>query len=154
MVELLLALMVASIVLAAVSTLAGATVAADEATEQVGREQTHLRQVSMRLEDLIHRANSVTVIAEDGFELWHDNNADGLATADELTQITRGADGNALTIGSTEVHSKCQNISFAYDNVSPATRLITVTFSINENGQLQTHNINAGLRVSNKHQKF
>ena len=153
LVELMVALIVASVVLAAVGTLAGATTAADRATDLMGKEQSHLRQISMRLTDLIRRANRVTITAEDGFELWHDNNADGLATADELTQVTRGGDGNTLAIGASETHTKCQTINFGYDTVAPDTRLITVSFYITENGQLQNHSINAHLRVSDEHRK-
>lgn len=152
--ELLIALIVASVVLAAVSTLAGATVAADEATDQMGREQTYLRQVSMRLTDLIRRANRVTFTDTNGFELWHDANADGWEFADEITTVMSGADGNILTIGFNEIHSKCQNITFAYDAAAPDTRFITVSFDINENGQTQTHSINARLRVSDAHRIF
>jgi len=154
LVELMVALIVASIVLAAVVTLAGATAAANDATDQMGRQQGQLRQVSMRLTDLIRRANRVTIWAEDVFELWHDNNADGLATADELTQVSRGADGNTLTIGASESHTKCKNISFGYDAAAPDTRFITVSFQITENGQVQTHSVNARLWVSDAHRKF
>jgi len=154
MVELLLALMIASIVLAAVTTLAEATTVANDVTDQMGREQSQLRQVSMRLTDLIRRANRVTSASAEGFELWHDNNADGLATADELTQVTRGADENTLTIGASEQHTKCQKISFGYDVAAPDTRFVTVSFDITENGQLQHHSVNARLWVSDAHRKF
>jgi hypothetical protein len=108
----------------------------------------------MRLTDLIRRSNRVTATAEDGFELWHDNNADGLATADELTQVTRGADGNGITIGSTEEHANCQNVSFGYDTAAPDTRFITVRFEMIENKYLQEYSVNARLGVSGEHRKF
>ena len=151
LVEMMVALMIASIVLAAVATLAGATTAADQVTDQMGREQSQLRMVSMRLTDLIRRANHITTAVDDGFQLWHDNNADGMLTANELTQVVRAIDGNTLTIGSDEVYSQCKNISFAY---SPDERFITVSFDITENGQLQRHSINARFRVSDEHRKF
>ncbi|MHC4291901.1 MAG: PilW family protein [Planctomycetota bacterium] len=154
LVELLMALMIASIVLAAVVTLAGATAAANDATDEMGREQGQLRQVSMRLTDLIRRANRVTLWVEDGFELWHDNNADGLSTADELTQVTRGSGGNTLTIGANEAYTKCKNISFGKDADLPDIRFITVSFYITENGQIQKHSVNARLWVSDAHRKF
>ena len=154
LVELMVALMIASIVLAAVATLAGATTAADQATDQMGREQSQLRMVSMRLTDLIRRANRVTIGAVNGFQLWHDNNADGIETADEKTTIVRGADGNTLTIGAGEAHNQCKNISFGYDTAAPATQFITVSFDIMENGQLQNHSANARLRASDNHRMF
>jgi prepilin-type N-terminal cleavage/methylation domain-containing protein len=154
LVELMMALMIASIVLAAVVTLAGATTAANDATDQMGREQGQLRQVSMRLTDLIRRGNRVTISAVNGFQLWHDDNADGIETADEKTTVVRGADGNTLTIGASETHTKCKNISFGYDVAAPDTRFITVSFQITENGQVQKHSVNARLWVSDAHRKF
>lgn len=154
MVELMMALIIASIVLAAVATLAGATNAANNATDQMGREQGQLRMVSMRLSDLIRRGNRVMSANTEGFQLWHDNNADGLATADELTLIARGTGGNTLTIGTSENHSKCKNISFGYDAAAPDTRFITVSFQITENRQVQNHSVNARLWVSDAHRKF
>ena len=141
-------------VLAAVSTLAGAASAADTATDQLGREQAQLRQVSIRLSDLIRRANRVQVTGVNGFMLWHDTNADGLATANETTTVIRGDDGNVLTIGDSEVHSQCRNISFTYDAESPDTRFITVSFEIIENEQTQRHSVNAQLRASDGHRQF
>lgn len=154
LVELMVALMVASIVLAAVATLAGATTAANDATDQMGRQQGQLRQVSMRLTDLIRRANHVTTAAADGFQLWHDKNADGLATANELTQVARDASHTTLLIGSNEAYPACKNISFGYDDPLGNTRFITVSFDITENGQTQHHSINAHLRASDAHRKF
>ena len=154
LVELMVALIVASIVLAAVATLAGATTAADQATDQMGREQSQLRLVSVYLTDLIRRANRVTISAVNGFQLWHDTNADGLKTADEMTLVVRGADGNTLTIGTDRTHSQCENISFGYDAVAPDTQFVTVSFDVSENGQLQNRSVNARLRVSDDHRKF
>ena len=153
LVELMMALLVASIVLSAVATLASATTAADQVTDQMGRDQSQLRMVSMRLTDMIRRANRVTIAAVNGVQLWHDNNADGIETADERTTIIRGADTNTLTIGSKETYSNCRDITFAYDTASPDTRFVTVSFDITENGISQRHSINAGLRVSDAHGK-
>ncbi|MEN8126304.1 MAG: prepilin-type N-terminal cleavage/methylation domain-containing protein [Planctomycetota bacterium] len=152
--ELMVALMVASIVLAAVVTLAGATTAADQATDQVGREQSQLRLVSVYLTDLIRRANRVTAASDEGFTLWNDADADGLASAGELTTVKRAPDANTLTIGTNRVFSQCKNISFAFDAAAPATQFVTVCFSVAENGQLQKHSVNARLRVSDSHRKF
>ena len=154
MIELMVALLVASIILSAVATLASATTAADRATDQMGRDQSQLRMVSMRLTDLIRRANGVTISAVNGFQLWHDTNADGLETSDERTTIIRGSDLNTLTIGSKESYDKCQDITFAYDAASPDTGFITVGFKITENGRLQEHTINARLWVSDGYKEW
>jgi hypothetical protein len=110
--------------------------------------------VSMRLSDLIRRANGVVLAAEDGFKLWHDANADGLATEDELVRVIRGADGDTLTIGADQSHTQCQNIQFAYDEAAPDTRFITVQFQMTEDGRLRNHSVNARLWASDEHKKF
>lgn len=154
LVELSVALLVTSIVLAAVAVLANATVIASMATDEMGRSQANLRQVSMRLSDLIRRANRVTVSLPGEFQLWHDNNADGLMTADELTRIARGADGNTLSIGASESHAVCRNIVFGYDVVAPETTLVTVWYDLTDNGQTQRYSVCAHLRGSDEHRKF
>ena len=154
LVELMVALLVASIVLGAVATLAGATSAADRVTDQMGREQSQLRMVSMRLTDMIRRANRVTISAVNGLQLWHDTNADGQKLTNEVTLIMRGSDGHGLTIGGSEVYNTIRNVSFAYDVASPDTRFVTISFDITENGQTQRHSINAQLRASDAHRKF
>ncbi len=157
LVELIIALMIASVVMAAVVTLANAAVNANQATDLMGREQAQLRLVLIRLTDLIRRANQVTAADIDSFQLWHDNNADGLKTADELTQISRGTGGNTLqidSIDSSEVYTQCRNISFDYDSAAPQTRKVTIWFDITAAGQSQRYSIVARLRASDEHQKL
>ena len=150
LVELMVALMVASVVLGAVATLASATACAKNATDEMGRQQAQLRCVTMRLTDLIRTANRVTSASADGFQLWHDNNADGAIDAElgELTDVTRGSDGNTLFIDNdkffkTESHWQCKNVSFLCD-----TRHIAIWFDMDDNGASQTHTVFAKLRVS------
>ncbi|MCI0498217.1 MAG: prepilin-type N-terminal cleavage/methylation domain-containing protein [Planctomycetales bacterium] len=154
LVELMIALLVGSVVMAAAATLASATTNAHLATDQMGREQAQLRQVSMRLTDLIRRANRVMSASSEGFQLWHDTNADGLATANELTQVSRGTGAVTLKIGAAESHSRCRNISFGYNAAAPDTRLITVWFDMSADGQTQRQAITARLRSSDDHRLF
>jgi prepilin-type N-terminal cleavage/methylation domain-containing protein len=154
LVEMMIALMVASVVMAAVATLASATTSAHLATDTMGREQAQLRQVSMRLADLIRRANRVMSTSSEGFQLWHDANADGLATADELMLVSRGTGANTLKIGSTESHSQCKNISFGFDIAAPDTRLVTVWFDMTVSGRTQRFTLTGGLRASDEHRQF
>lgn len=147
MIELLVALMIASIVLAAVATLAGATAAANEATEQMGREQAQLRQLSMRLTELIKWARDITGTEDNGFALWHDLNGDGLETADELTQVFRDGDYNTITIirnGVSEVYPQCKNVAFKY---VLGQSFIAVFFDLEENGAVVRHSVGASLRA-------
>jgi prepilin-type N-terminal cleavage/methylation domain-containing protein len=148
LVELMVALIVASIVLAAVSTLAQATVAADDATDQMGREQAQVRQLTMHLTDLIRRANKVTSSSEGEFVLWHDNNADGWESGDELTRIRRGADLNGLEIVDWAIYEVCESVDIQYDAAAPNTRFIRVGFTVSENGQMTEYSINGQLRLA------
>lgn len=149
LVEMMMALLIASIVLAAVTTLASATTSANDITDQMGRQQALLRQATMRLTDLIRRANRVTATSENGFELWHDNNADGIASADELTHVQRDVGGNGLRIGAAEIYAACRNVTFGYDAAAAAeTRFITTSFTLRDNGTDQMHRVNARLRLA------
>lgn len=148
LVELMIALLVSSVVLAAVATLSHATACADESTDAMGREQARLRYVNIRLTDLVQRANRVTAASSTGFELWHDADADGTVDSGELTQVACDTDGSTLIIGGSEEHSQCENLSFAYDAAAPLTRFIAVGFDLTENGSTQHYSVNAKLRVS------
>lgn len=155
LVELMVALLVSSVVLSAVATLAYATTSASTATDQIGREQSVLRHVTVRLSDLIMRANEVVSASDSGFELWHDTNTDGVPDANELTLVTRGSDGNTITIDETETditidepesYRQCKNVLFQYDVSVPGTQFIAIWFDLEENGQTQRHTVTARLR--------
>ncbi len=155
LVELMVALMVASVILGAVATLAGATGCAKDATDQMGRQQAQLRCVTMRLTDLIRTANRVTSSSATAFTLWHDNNLNNVEDADELTEIRLDTDvspedddDDTLMIGSSESHWKCNNVTFEYDAAAPATRFIAIWFDMDDNGVSQTHAVSAKLRAS------
>ena len=151
LVELMVALMIAAIVFSAVATLANATACADKATEQMGREQAQLRQVSVVMTDLIKRANQVIAADSSGFQLWHDVNADGIVDAGETTLVSRDGITTALTVDTFGPFSECLNAAFQYDAAAPATRFIMIQFEMDENGVTQTHTVSAKLRVSDDH---
>ena len=159
LVELLVALMVSSIVLSAVATLAYATGSAKEATDEMGREQAQLRHVRTRLTDLIKQSNRVyqTGIGTDyafewGVRLCHDLNADGdYDDSDETVWIYRYR--NTIRVyryGETayEIYTQCTNPTFQYGWEDGRPRTVAIWFDMNENGQTQRHSINAHLRVS------
>lgn len=147
LVELLVALLAASVVLAAVATLAGATTCAQTVTDQMGRERAELLQVSARLSDFIKRANAVTAAAADGFTLWHDVNGDGVQDADELTTVSRNASGDTIIVGTDEIYPNCENVEFVSNVADPNARFISVWFDLEEGGQTQRHSICARLRA-------
>ncbi|MBL7214464.1 MAG: prepilin-type N-terminal cleavage/methylation domain-containing protein [Phycisphaerae bacterium] len=97
LVELMVALIVTSVVLSAVATLAYATCSAKEATDDMGREQAQLRQVSIRLSDLIKRSNQILRSYDWGFVLWQDKDADGNRDHGEHVIVYRYYEASANT---------------------------------------------------------
>ena len=159
LVELMVALLVSSVILSAVATLAYATSSAKEAMDDMGREQAQLRQVSMRLTDLVKRSNRIyqtgfgtNYAFEWGTRLCHDLNADGDYTdVDEMIWIYRY--GNSIRVyrsteTSPEIYTQCTNPTFEYGWEDGRPRTVAIWFDMNANGQTQRHSINAHLRVS------
>ena len=149
LVELLVALTVTAVILSAVATLAHATGSAAEITDQIGREQAHLRHIQVRVGDLVRRANQIIETQSWGFRLWHDANLDGLVDDAETTWVRSDA-GQSVLIGdlsTNEIYERCQNVTFDYDTAAPDTRFVIIQFDMTESGQTQRHSIHAHLRV-------
>ena len=159
LVELMVALMVTSIVLSAVATLAYATSSAKETTDEMGREQAQFRHVSMRLTDLIKRANRIyrsgfgtNFAFEWGVRLCYDLNADGdYSDDDEMIWIYRY--NNSIRVfrpseTSPEIYTQCTNPTFQYRWEDGQPRTVAIWFDMNDNGQTQRYSINANLWVS------
>ena len=159
LVELMVALLVSSVILSAVAALAYATSSAKEATDDMGREQAQLRQVSMRVTDLIKSSNRVyrgafgmNYAYEWGTRLCHDLNADGdyndagetvwIYCYNNTIRVYRSAET------SPEIYTQCTNPTFEYGWKDGRPRTVAIWFDMNENGQTQRHSINAHLRVS------
>jgi len=146
--ELLIALMVGSIILAAAATLASATSCAKTATDQMGRNGAAVMQLQNRLSDLLIRANQVLYTSSSEYWLWHDTNKDGNKTFSEYTRIYRGSSGQGLYIyiagsGKTERYAQCRNVRFAYNT---SKSFVTVWFDLTDNGVSQTYTVSGALR--------
>ena len=98
LVELLVALTISSIVLAAVGTLAHAMSTAIEQTDEMGERQAEVRFATMRLTELVR--SSVRIWKTDyDVVLWEgDSNDDGIINGSELTYIQTQAGGDILEI--------------------------------------------------------
>ena len=142
-----MALIVASIVLGAVATLASAATSAHEATDDMGRQQGQVRQLTMYLTDLIQRANEVISSSEGEFVLWHDNNCNGWKSHDEFTRVRRGGDCNGLEIVGRATYQICKDVEIYYDSEAPNTHFIMISFTVTENGLATRYTINGKLRV-------
>lgn len=91
LVELLVALAVASIVLAAVATLAYAMSSANNATDDTSQKQAHVRYATLRISELIRHCKLVCYATGDDLAIWRaDDDHDGQINIGELVYIERG----------------------------------------------------------------
>jgi len=151
MAEMLVALMVASIILAAAATMAGALSAGKTANDQVSRNGAYLLQLQTRLSDLIMRANEVVGVNSQGFTLWLDiNKDDSKDMVREFFYVRTSATRDWVIISGTgfqENYKQSSNVQFYLDNADKAlVKHITVQFNMVENGVTQTYTISGTLR--------
>jgi len=93
LVELLVALMVTSIILAAVATLAFAMSSVKTSTDDTSYKEAHLRYATLRLTDLIRNCRLVCAAVGNDTAIWKsDDNGDGKINAAELVYIEAGSD--------------------------------------------------------------
>lgn len=99
MVELLVALVVTSVLLAAISTLAFALSSAQDATENMSRSQAEVRSASLRIRDLICNCNLICFASDDDIAIWvSDDNNDNKINVGELTYIEFGTGRDHLRL--------------------------------------------------------
>ena len=155
LVELLVALMILSIVLTAAATMAGALSGAKTANDQLSREVTTLLQVQTRLSDVIMRANEVTLCEAGRLVLWHDNDADGAAAADDSEYMTIETDGSSLILyqnddpSDKEIYSNCQLTNIYGDQAVPDTKWVMIEFTMSQHGITQAYSVCGTLRAKN-----
>ena len=91
LVELLVALVVTSIVLTAVATLAFAMGTANDISDDTGRKQAEVRFVTLRISELIRHCRLICATAGTDLAIWRaDDNGDGLININELVYIDAG----------------------------------------------------------------
>ncbi|MBN2182413.1 MAG: prepilin-type N-terminal cleavage/methylation domain-containing protein [Sedimentisphaerales bacterium] len=99
LVELLVTLVVSSVVLAAVATLAFALGTANDATDELSLKQAQLRFATLGIQDLIRHSKLVCFAGNDGVALWRaDENNDGRINIGELVYIECGQEGDYLKV--------------------------------------------------------
>lgn len=95
--ELLVALMVTSIVLTAVATLAYALGAANDATDDTSRKQAQLRYTTLRISDLIRHCRLICGMPGNDLAIWRaDDNNDGKINPTELVYLEAGQEKDRL----------------------------------------------------------
>ena len=149
--ELLIALMITSIILSAVASLAYSLGKANKITSEMGINQAYLRKVTLRISDLIRKSNQVISADSDSIVLWADANADGVIDVSERITIQNDIEGNSIIISQSEAYTQCQNVQFYTDAAAPNTKLVSVFFDLVQDGATESYQITASLRCSDKH---
>ena len=173
LVELLLALIVTGILLAAVTTLAFAVGAANDTTDDTSQKQAQVRFATLRISELIRHCKLICGTPNSEIAIWRaDNNGDGQININELVYIEKGAgsdylrfcefplsDASIVNLSdiqtlSTSSYSvtyislvpQCTNVQFSFDVVPPYSRFVSISFDVLENGIVRQYQINTSLR--------
>ena len=99
LVELLIALMVTSIVLSAVATLAYALGTANDATDDKAEKQAQVRYATLRISELIRHCKLICGTSDNDLAVWcADDNDDGEINPTELVYLEAGQNRNYLRL--------------------------------------------------------
>jgi len=174
LVELLVALVVTSIILTAVATLAFALGTTSDSMDDISRKQAQVRFVTMRISELIRHSKLICGTPGGELAVWEaDENGDGQININELVYIEKGSAADYLrlcvfpssgtstvTLSQIETLSpgsysvtyvplipQCSNVQFSLDNadVPPKSKLVSISFDLVENNAVHKYQINAAL---------
>jgi len=173
LVELLVALVVTGIVLAAVATLAFAMGAANDVADDSSQKQAQVRYATLRISELIRHCKLICGTPGGDVAIWQaDDNGNGQININELVYIERGAGGDYLRLCefpssdtspvnlsdietlSTSGYSvtyvplvpQCSSVQFSLDAAPPNSRFMSISFDILENGIIRQYQISDTLR--------
>ncbi len=174
LIELLVALVVTSIIMTAVATLAYAMSSANDATDDTSRKQAQVRFATLTISDLIRHCKLICATPGGELAVWRADDGDGQININELVYIERGTgndylrlckfpstDTSPVNLGDIATLStgdydvtyvplipQCSNVQFYLDDpgTPPNSRLVTISFDIVENGIARQYQINAMLR--------
>ncbi len=189
LVELLVALVVTSIVLTAVATLAYALGTVNEASDDTSRKQAEVRYATLKISELVRYCKLICAAPGDDVVIWKadDNPHNGRIDVLELAYIENVSGENCMNLlefsscpgwlaswfsgqasqiywlgqsgckglfvdECTETRSylvrECSNVEFLFDDDEgpPWSRLLTISFDMEEKGVLHSYQISAALR--------
>jgi len=98
LIELMVGLLVTSIILSAVATLAFALSSADRVVGDTAFTQAQLRQATLRLSELIGQCKLLCAAPGNDLVVWRADEGDNKIDVNELVYIERGADSNTLQL--------------------------------------------------------
>jgi len=172
LVELLVALVVTSIILSAVATLAYAVSAAGEVMADSAEKQAQLRCARLRISELIRHCKLVHATNNGDLVVWQaDSNGDRGINMNELVLVERGPSQNYLrlcefplsqtaTVTLSDIETlapadydptyvqlipQCSNVQFMFDVACPNTRFVVILFDLEENNIMRRYQIAARL---------
>jgi prepilin-type N-terminal cleavage/methylation domain-containing protein len=160
LVELLVALIVSSIILAAVATLAFAISSANVSTDDISSKQAKVRFATLKISELIRHCKLIYSTSGSDITIWkEDSDGDNTIDSDEMVYIEAGEDANYIQIHEPDTNPvvlipKCKNVLFGlYDSnfedsrASPLkTKYVSITFGLVENGVEHQYQVNNDLR--------
>ncbi len=112
LVELLMALVVTGIILAAVATLAYALGTVNDVTDDTSQIQAQVRYTTLRISDLIRHCKLICAVPGGDLALWRaDDNDNGQINISELVYIERGPAGDYLRLCEFSGNNPVINIS-------------------------------------------
>jgi len=174
LVELLVSLVVCSIILAAVATLAFAMGRANAATGDQNLKQAQVRCATLRISELIRHCRLIAAAGSEDVRIWRsDENADGNINVNELVFLQAGPDGaylrlcefpagddSTVTLADVAgldpanydvryvtIMTQCSNVQFLVDAPPPNTRFVAVVFDLEENGTSRRYQVAASIRT-------
>jgi len=173
LVELLVALVVTGIVLAAVATLAFAMGTANDVADDSSQKQAQVRYATLRISELIRHCKLICGTPGSDVAVWRaDDNGNEQININELVYIERGTSGDYLRLCkfpssdtslvnlsdietlSTSDYSvtyvplvpQCGNVQFSFDVAPPNSRFVSIAFDVLENDIVRQYQISAALR--------
>jgi prepilin-type N-terminal cleavage/methylation domain-containing protein len=155
LVELLIAMVVTSIVLTAVATLAYALGTANDSSDDTAVKQAQLRYATLRISELIKYSKLVYAASESEIVLWLDRDRNGeLDFAAELVAITKvtlaGGDMQLCEFNSDPepvvLIPQCRNVEFMLDSAPPDTKFVGISFESQEKDVWHKYQISATVR--------
>jgi len=176
LVELLVALIVSGIVLAAVATLAFAVGAANDETDDTSQKQTQIRHATLRISELIRHCKLICGTPGGDLAIWRADDNEQI-NINELVYIERGPNGDHIRlyecnsvsnpvitlsdiddVGTSwwlgfydsetyvELLPQCSNVQFVPSPAAPQTRFVSISFDVLENAIVRQYQISTALR--------
>jgi prepilin-type N-terminal cleavage/methylation domain-containing protein len=174
--ELLMAMVITSIILGAVATLAYAVWVANDTGNDTTYKQAQVRYATLRISELIRNCRLVFDKTTEGLAVWRaDGDGDGQIDVNEVIFLGKCSSGDCLQFiefsggpspGFSETETivpyllsatinrtyttlvpKCSNVQFVTDVPPPWTRSVSIFFELQEGGVTNSYQISATLRA-------